>query len=91
MTLIVLIILHFLIALVLPLRWNAIREEFARRLGRRLQEDLEQVYLELPADVAEALKKERQQVEQLQGEVREVAAWLEKREQAASIAGLYGK
>jgi energy-coupling factor transporter ATP-binding protein EcfA2 len=91
LTLAVLVILHALIALVLPLRWNAIRDEFERQLGRRIQEDLEQVYLELPGDVAEALQKERRQVEQLQGEVREVTAWLEKREQAASIAGLYGR
>jgi hypothetical protein len=34
---------------------------------------------------------ERRQVEQFLGEIREVSGWLEKREQAASIAGLYGK
>jgi hypothetical protein len=90
-TVIVLIILHLLIAVILPLRWAAIREEFERQLGRRIQDDLEQVYLELPGEVAEALRKERQQVEQLLGEVREVTGWLEKREQAASIAGLYGR
>ncbi len=90
-TVIVLVILHLLIAVVLPLRWNAIREEFERQLGRRIQEDLEQVYLELPGGVSEALLKERRTVEQLLGEVREVTGWLEKREQAASIAGLYGR
>jgi hypothetical protein len=30
-------------------------------------------------------------VEQLLSETREVAAWLERRQQAASIAGLYGR
>jgi hypothetical protein len=90
MTLIVLILLHVLIAVVLPLRWAAIRDEFERQLARRIQEDLEQVYLELPGGVADDLQKERRQVEQMLGEVREVTGWLEKREQAASIAGLYG-
>ena len=40
--------------------------------------------------MAGKLAEERQRVEKLIGEVREVAAWLEKREQHASIAGLYG-
>src|SRR5262249_40008432 len=88
-TLIVLVLLHVLIAVVLPLRWAAIRDEFERQLARRIQEDLEQVYLELPGGVADALQKERRQVEQMLGEVREVTGWLEKREQAASIARLY--
>jgi hypothetical protein len=90
MTLIVMIILHLLIAVVLPLRWLAIRDEFERRLGGRIQSDLELVYANLPATVADTLRLERRQVEQLLGEVREVTGWLEKREQAASIAGLYG-
>jgi hypothetical protein len=90
LTLIVLILLHVLIAVVLPLRWAAIRDEFERQLARRIQEDLEQVFLELPGGVADALQKERRQIEQMLGEVREVSGWLEKREQAASIAGLYG-
>src|SRR5581483_8524471 len=80
MMLIVLIILHVLIAVVLPLRWLAIRDEFERRLADRLREDLEHVYAELPAAVAEALQKERRQVEQLLNETREVTGWLEQRE-----------
>jgi hypothetical protein len=88
--LIVLVILHVLITLVLPLRWPAIRGEFQRQLERRLQSDLEGAYAAIPADVAEALRLERRQVEQLLGETREVAVWLQRREQAASIAGLYG-
>ncbi len=90
MMLVVLIILHVLIAVVLPLRWLAIRDEFERRLADRIREDVEHVYAELPASVAEALQKERRQVEQLLNETREVTGWLEQREQAASIAGLYG-
>jgi hypothetical protein len=44
----------------------------------------------VPGDVAEALREERRAVEKLAADVREVAAWLERREQSASIAGLYG-
>jgi hypothetical protein len=87
----VLVILHILITVLLPLRWTAIRGEFQRRLQARLTEEMENVYDPLPAQVAEALRAERRQVEQLLGETREVAGWLEQREQAASIAGLYGK
>jgi hypothetical protein len=89
--LLVLIILHVLIAMLLPLRWTAIRGEFKRRLEQRLHEDVESIYAPIPADVAEALRQERRQVEQLQGETHEVATWLEQHEQAASIAGLYGR
>jgi energy-coupling factor transporter ATP-binding protein EcfA2 len=86
----VLVLLHVLVALLLPLRWLAIRGEFQQQLERRLVAEMQQVYANLPGDVAEALKAERHEVEQLLGEVREVAGWLRQREQAASIAGLYG-
>jgi hypothetical protein len=89
--LMVLIILHVVIAVLLPLRWPAIRSEFQRQLERRLQSDLQHVYAALPGEVAQALKAERAQVEELLAEVREVVAWLEKREQAASIAAMYGR
>jgi hypothetical protein len=36
------------------------------------------------------LRAERRRVEQLRREVREVAGWLHKHEQAANVAGLYG-
>jgi hypothetical protein len=83
--------LHILIVLVLPVRWSAIRGEFQKQLERRLQKELENAYGSIPLDVAEELRQERRQVEQLLGENREIAAWLSQREQAASIAGLYGK
>ena len=88
--LIVLVMLHILIVLLLPLRWPAIRGEFHRQLEGRLQTELASAYAPIPGDVAEALNGERRQVQQFLGEVREVAAWLGQREQAASIAGLYG-
>jgi hypothetical protein len=89
--LMVLIALHLLIVLLLPLRWPTIRGEFQKQLERRLMTELEAVYAAIPAEVAEALVHERRQVEQLLAEVGEVAGWLEQREQAASVAGLYGK
>ncbi len=89
--LVVLIIFHILIVLLLPVRWPAIRGEFQRRLEQRVRSELDHAYASIPAEVAEALRLERRQVEQLLGETREVAVWLEQREQAASIAGLYGK
>ena len=88
---VVLIMFHVLIALVLPLRWPAIRGEFGRLLDDRLQSDLEKAYATIPAEVATTLVEERKQVEQLIGQVREVAGWLEQRQQAASIGGMYGK
>jgi hypothetical protein len=86
----VLVALHVLITWLLPLRWAAIRGEFQHRLEARLTEEMENVYDPLPGQVAEALRAERQQVEQLLGETHEVAGWLRQREQAASITGLYG-
>jgi hypothetical protein len=90
-TLAVLVILHVLIALLLPLRWSQIRGEFKTRLEKRLQQELENVYGPVPEDVAALLLAERRQVEKLAGETREVASWLSQREQSASVTGLYGK
>jgi hypothetical protein len=87
----VMIVLHVLIALFLPLRWQAIRAEFERHLEGRLRAELERGYAAAPAEVAHVLLAERRQVEQFLGEIREVTGWLEGREQAASIEGLYGK
>ena len=88
--LIVLVIAHIFIGVVFPFRWSAVRGEFHRRLERRLQSDLENVYQPLPDEVAGQLLLERRQVEKLAGEAREALDWLRQREQAATIAGLYG-
>ncbi len=86
-----LVLLHVLIALLLPLRWATIRGDFQTRLEKRLLQELENVYGPVPEDVAALLEAERRQVEKLAGETREVASWLRQREQSASVAGLYGK
>jgi energy-coupling factor transporter ATP-binding protein EcfA2 len=88
--LMVLIILHVVIALFLPLRWPAIRGEFQRQLETRLHTDLEQAFSLVPQEVAQTMKTERQEVERLLGEVDKVSTWLAQREQAASIAAMYG-
>lgn len=88
--LVVLIILQILIHLLLPLRWNAIRDEFHRQLEARVRDELESVYLAAPTDLAERLQEERKRVEKIADEAAEVAAWLHRREQSASVAGLYG-
>jgi energy-coupling factor transporter ATP-binding protein EcfA2 len=88
--LIVLVLLHVLIAMLMPLRWSSIRGEFAVELRAHLQHELESVYLPVPGAVAEELLAERKQVEKVLAETREVASWLQQREQSASIAGLYG-
>jgi hypothetical protein len=89
--LLVLIVLHALIALVLPLRWLAIRGEYEKQLRVRLAADMDETFGEVPGEVAEALVGERMDVQKFMGEVSEVGGWLEKKEEAASIVGLYGK
>ena len=72
------------------LRWAAIRGEFREQLERRLREELDRVYLELPGELAAKLVEERKQVDKLIADTKEVAAWLAERQQAARVAELYG-
>jgi energy-coupling factor transporter ATP-binding protein EcfA2 len=86
----VMVLLHIGIALVMPMRWPAMRGEFLRHLERRLQTELQSVYAPIPGDAALVLRQERRAVEQLAAQTREVATWLQHREQDAGIEGLYG-
>jgi hypothetical protein len=86
----VLVLLHVVIALLLPFRWAKIRGEFARKLDEQLRQELENVYEPIPGEIAVALRTERRQVEKVLSEAREVASWLQAREKSASIEGLYG-
>jgi hypothetical protein len=86
----VLMILHVVIIICLPLRWLKIRGKFEKLLEKRLSEELESIYAEVPMDVAQRLNAERRQIDHILGEVKEVTGWLEQREQAASVDGLYG-
>jgi hypothetical protein len=89
--LLILVLMHVLIAIVLPLRWSAIRAEFEARLRKRLQGEMVEYYCQVPLDLAREIDAERRDAEQILGEVREVTSWLEQREQAASIVNLYGR
>jgi hypothetical protein len=89
--LVVLVVLHLLIALLLPLRWPKIRGEFQRKLEKRLLGELEGAYVPIPGDVTQSLVTERKRVEELLAQTREVANWLDQREQAANIGALYGR
>lgn len=85
-----LVLLHMVIAVILPLRWLAIRAELEKYLESRLLVDLEKEFCQVPHDVAKLLREERQEVEKVLTEVREVTGWLEEREQSSSIKELYG-
>lgn len=89
--LIVVVVFHLLILLLLPVRWPAIRGEFRRHLGGRLAGELDRAYLPIPGEVAAAIREEREQVDALVAETKQVADWLAERQQAARVAELYGK
>jgi hypothetical protein len=89
-TLLVLVIFQVLIAVFLPMRWAAIRGEFQEQLARRIAVALEDTFCAVPVSVARELMDERKKVLAVEDEVREVANWLQQREQAATITGLYG-
>jgi energy-coupling factor transporter ATP-binding protein EcfA2 len=90
-TLLVLLLMQALITLLLPLRWTAVRGEFHSQLLERLQLELTNVYASIPEDAARQILTERSHVDQLAAAVREVLKWLDERQSAASVAGLYGK
>ena len=90
-SLLVMLVLHVLIAMFLPLHWPAIRGQFHEKLQKRLQDELEQHFNQVPTDITREVLGERRQVETFLTEIREVTGWLEQREQAASIVNLYGK
>jgi energy-coupling factor transporter ATP-binding protein EcfA2 len=86
----VVIVFHLLILMLLPIRWPAIRGRFQTHLATRLSEELDRVYLQVPADIAAALREERKQVDTLLSETKEVTDFLAERQQAARVRELYG-
>lgn len=87
----VIIVLHVLILLVLPIRWPVIRNEFRGRLETGLAAELGRVYLPIPGEIAAALTAEREQVEKLTAETRQISEWLAQRQQAVRVSELYGR
>ncbi|MBM3995964.1 MAG: hypothetical protein FJ303_17710 [Planctomycetes bacterium] len=88
---IVLIVLHALITLLLPLRWEGIRGQFHEQLTKRLMDDLTTQFQQLITDVVNDIMTERRHNEMFHKEIAELSSWLADREQAASIVNLYGK
>ena len=86
----VLIVLQILIAVLLPLRWAAVRGEFHQQLIERLHREMLMVYGEIPEETARQMLAEREHVDRLTEAVNDVQNWLDERQSAASIAGLYG-
>ncbi|MCE9533970.1 MAG: 50S ribosome-binding GTPase [Planctomycetes bacterium] len=91
LTLLVLLLMQILIALLLPLRWAALRGEFHKQLVDRLEVVMTNVYASIPEETAKQMLAEREQVDRLSTLVKDVLTWLDERQSAASIAGLYGK
>lgn len=89
--LIVVIVFHVLITLLLPVRWPAIRGRFRNHLSKRLAEELERLYVPVPAKIAADLQEERRQVESLIADAHQTNDFLTERRQAANVAALYAK
>jgi energy-coupling factor transporter ATP-binding protein EcfA2 len=88
--LLTLVLLYVVVIFALPVRWPAIRGVFEAELVRRLRQELDAVYLQLPAELAEALFAERKHMEKLIDDTKEVLGWLRDREQASTVKNLYG-
>ncbi len=86
----VILVLHVLIAIFLPLRWQAIRADYQGALQDRLERDLNAGYIGLPTKLAEELLADRLKTQEFLKEIDEVLTWLAQREAAASVMGLYG-
>ena len=90
-TLATLVFVHVLIAVALPVRWASIREQFRNRLTRKLHDELNRAFLPVPDDIAAAVRDEKRQAEALATETKQIADWVNEREQAAHVAELYGR
>lgn len=88
--LIVMVVFHLLIVFFLPIRWPRIRGRFLSKLGTRLGEELDRVYLPIPGDIAQTLVDERKQVDELVSSTKQVSDWLAESQQAAQVHELYG-
>lgn len=86
-----LILLQLLMALLFPIRWSVLRDDFQNRLERKVQDTYEQAYLGLPEEVAAFVRAEREAVNNLASEVKQVSDWLRDKEAAAKVNDLYGK
>jgi energy-coupling factor transporter ATP-binding protein EcfA2 len=91
LTLIVLVLLQLLTSVLWPMKWATVKDEFKRQLVGRLVKVLGNVYSSIPAETAEGLLSERQQVDAILKEVREVTTWLNERQETSNVAAMYGR
>jgi len=89
-TLATLVFVQVLVALLLPVRWSAIRERFRSRIEATLLADFEGVFRGIPDETSAAIRDEKRQVEALIAETKQVADWLKEREEATRAGELYG-
>jgi hypothetical protein len=89
-TIVIMILLQLLISFLLPVRWSAVRGEFHEELVKRLDEELSRAYLKIPDEIAADLRVERDRVEKLRQELKEVRNWFTERQQSAAVSELYG-
>lgn len=87
----VLLLVQLAVALFLPVRWSRIRGQFQDRLQEKLTAELNAVFLPIPDGIAAAVRDEKRQAEALVTETKQIADWLNEREQAAHVGELYGK
>ena len=90
-TLGVLVLVQLATALLLPVRWPRVRGQFQERLRQKLAAELNAVFLPVPDEVSAAVRDEKRQAEALVTETKQIADWLNEREQASHVGELYGK
>ena len=67
------------------------RGRFQERLRAKLADALNGVFLPIPDGTAAAVREEKRQAEALAAETKQIADWLNEREQASHVGELYGK
>lgn len=85
------ILLHALIALLIPMRWRSLRVHFHRTLRDRIEADLTSAYSAVPLAVANDLCADRERTMGYLAEVEKVADWMKSRERAMSVENLFGE
>lgn len=94
LVLLTVVLVYIVLRLLLPIRWEKIRNGFRDHLRKRLCEKLQAAYAEVPEQVAQRLLEERRQVEGILDEVQRTLTWLDSREQGrdtSTTAALWEK
>lgn len=89
--LVALVLMQLVIALVLPIRWSAVRGDFQRYLHELLSKRLDDAFLAVPADLARELTRERAAIVEIRDAVEQVIALLRQRQQASQVSELFSQ